>query len=92
MDFVNKNFSGVFKIIIGVIVFMLFIKILPWIAVGGVLIWLLTKIIKKFKNWKHGNGDKFEKEDVEINSTVYTEKDEFDLSEKKIVDVDYKEV
>jgi uncharacterized membrane protein len=90
MDFVNKNFSGVFKIIVGVIVFLLFIKVVPWIALGGLVIWAITKIIKHFKRWKQGNG--FKKEEVKINNTVYDEKDEFDFSEKKIVDVDYKEV
>lgn len=90
MDFVNKNFSGVFKIIIGVIIFVLFIRVLPWIALVGLVIWAITKIVKYFKNWKHGN--RFKKEEVEINSTIYDGKDNFDLSEKKIVDVEYKDV
>lgn len=90
MDFVNKNFSGIFKIAIGIIVFMLLIKILPWVALIGGILWISSKAVKKFKNWK--NKKEENKEVFQTNSTVYDEKDEFDLSERKIVDVDYKEV
>lgn len=90
MDFVNKNFSGIFKIAIGIIVFMLLIKILPWVALIGGILWISSKAVKKFKNWK--NKKEESKEVFETNSTVYDEKDEFDLSERKIIDVDYKEI
>lgn len=91
MDFVNKNFSGVFKIAIGIIVFMLFIQILGPVVLIGVVLWAFSKVIKKIKNWK--NQKDIKKEEFETNRTgYYEEKDEFDLSEKKIVDVDYKEV
>lgn len=90
MDFVNKNFSGIFKIAIGIIVFVLFIRILPWVALIGLVFWACRKMIKKFKNWK--NQKDIKAEAFERNSTIYDEKDEFDLSEKKIVDVDYKEI
>ncbi|AKN30736.1 hypothetical protein Ccar_07760 [Clostridium carboxidivorans P7] len=90
MDFVNKNFSGMFKIAIGIIVFVLFIRILPWVALIGLVLWAFSKVIKKIKSWK--NQKNIKEETFERNSTIYDEKDEFDLSEKKIVDVDYKEV
>lgn len=90
MDFVNKNFSGIFKIAIGIIIFMLLIKILPWVALIGGILWISSKAVKKFKNWK--NKKEVNKEVFETNSKVYDEKDEFDLSERKIIDVDYKEV
>ncbi|AKA68433.1 MULTISPECIES: hypothetical protein [Clostridium] len=90
MDFVNKNFSGIFKIAIGIIVFMLLIKILPWVALIGGILWISSKAVKRFKNWK--NKKEVNKEVFETNSTVHDEKDEFDLSERKIIDVDYKEV
>ncbi|NMM62730.1 hypothetical protein HBE96_08475 [Clostridium sp. P21] len=90
MDFINKGFSSVFKIAIGLIIFIVLIRILPWIALVAAGIWGISKVVKSFKSWK--SGDNIRREEVKTHSNISNEKDEFDFSEKKIVDVDYKEV
>ncbi len=89
MDFANKSFSGVFKIIIAIIVITLFMRVLPWVLAVGIIVWAVTKVVKYFRNWK--NKKNIVEEKVDVNSTIYDERDEFDFSEKKIIDVEYKD-
>ncbi|MDW8802298.1 hypothetical protein P8V03_14175 [Clostridium sp. A1-XYC3] len=88
MDFVNKNFSGAFKIVFGILAIFVLIRIIPLLVVAGIAIWGGAKGIKYFKSWKNRKINKKEKTVDYVN----VEKEFFDLSDKKIVDVDYEEL
>lgn len=90
MDFVNRNLSGVFKIILTTIAIVVLVKILPVLIVIGTAAWIGFKGIKYFKTRGNKKANKHEK--IEINSTIYDQKDPFDLTGKSVVDVEYEEI
>ncbi|WP_373844905.1 hypothetical protein [Clostridium sp.] len=86
MDFAGKNFAVVFKVILAIIILTVFIRIVPLLAVAGVLLFLILKV-RKYKNKK---GHTFEAQNKQ---NIKNDKEEpFDLSHKKVIDVDYCEV
>jgi Ca2+/Na+ antiporter len=87
----NKiDFRTILYILIGVLVLGVFFKILPYLIVGGFVIYLVLKVYGLFKN-KSDN-----KENEKSSSYAYNEKnenyseDEVDTNEA--IDVDYKDV
>lgn len=90
MDFVNKNFSGTFKIIIAIAAMFVFIKILPLLLIVGLIAWTGFKGVRYFKAGAHKKVNKHEKMDVSTN--IDGNGDPFDFTGKNIVDVEYEEI
>ncbi|KZL91228.1 hypothetical protein [Clostridium magnum] len=90
MDFVNKNFSGTFKIIIAIAAMFVFIKILPLLLIVGLIAWTGFKGVRYFKARAHKKVNKHEKMDVSTN--IDGNGDPFDFTGKNVVDVEYEEI
>lgn len=88
MDFVNSNLSGVFKIIVAMLVISILIRIIPLLIIPAIAVWGGYKGIRYFNNCKNRKIHKKEK----ATEYVHVEKEFFDLSDKNIVDVEYEEV
>ncbi|WP_257675972.1 hypothetical protein [Clostridium felsineum] len=86
MSFLNKN---IFKIIaalaIIILAAILFIKLVPYIIVAGVVIWLILKFTKKVD--KTSKGKSYIK-----NDSFKTQSAGFSNEKETIIDVDYTEV
>lgn len=67
----------------------LFIQLLPFLIIGGIVIWLVVVIIRKIKKFNIANSRDEYKDDTS-NPDEYTESESFDTSEA--IDVDYKEI
>ncbi|WP_368490503.1 hypothetical protein [Clostridium sp. BJN0013] len=87
MDFAGKNFAVVCKIILTLIIVSVFIRIVPLLAITGVLLFLILKVKKYFKNKKNYVFKNQNKQNIKKDR-----EEPFDLSYKKIIDVDYHEV
>ncbi|APM39618.1 hypothetical protein [Clostridium kluyveri] len=87
MDFVGKNFAVVWKIILALIVLVVFIRIVPLLAVAGVLLFLILKVKRYFKDKKNYVFKSQDKQNIKKDK-----EEPFDFSHKKIIDVDYYEV
>lgn len=92
MDYANKNWSHILNLIIGIAILVasisLFTVILPYVVVGGLLIWggvKVFKTVKKLINKKQNilNND--------IEKPYYTDSSQNDLTQE-IIDVDFIEV
>lgn len=88
----NKNLRTIMFIIIGVLILGVFLKILPYIIIGGIGIYLVSKGYKFIKakvnqvsNTESTTYTYDSKDNIESKSDV-----EFDTS--NAIDVDYKEV
>lgn len=90
MDFVNRNLSGVFKAILGILAVLIFIRIIPLLFLVAIVGLGGFKIYRCFKTWKNRNVSK--KEEVHAQSTVYNEESFFDLKDKNVVDVEYEDI
>lgn len=91
MDFVNKNFSGAFKIVLAIIAVIVFIRILPLLLLVGFIAWAGFKTVKYFKTRGKKKASKYEKMDV--NTSINDEDDNpFDFTGKNVVDVQYEEI
>lgn len=90
MDFVNRNLSGAFKIILTIMAVLIFIRILPVLLVVGVVAWGGFKGVKYLKTRGNKKANKYEKMDV--NANIHDEKDSFDFTGKNVVDVEYEEI
>ncbi|MCH5138214.1 hypothetical protein JMF89_13510 [Clostridiaceae bacterium UIB06] len=90
MEFVNRNISGVFKILIAIIAVFVFVKILPLLVIGGVIVWAGFKGVKYFKNRENKKAGKFE--NIDTNESIDHNEDPFDFTGKSVVDVDYEEI
>lgn len=93
MDFINKGLSSILNILFyGVIFFLviyLLFHIVPIILVVLAVAWLVIKGVKKVKGWdSRRNGSSKGKDSIEIINDVTSE----DLSNREVVDVDYREV
>lgn len=64
-----------------------FVSILPWLLVGGIIIWLIAKIVKKVKRYKYQYEDD---KDCSKGAEQYYSEDNIDVSEA--IDVEYKEI
>ena len=90
MDFINRSFSGTFKIILTIIAVLIFIRIIPLLVVVGFIAWAGVKGMKYFNSRKYKRANKHE--NMDVNSSMYAEKDSFDFTDKNIVDVEYEEI
>ena len=90
MDFVNRNLSGAFKIILTIMAVLIFIRILPVLVVVGVVAWAGVKGVKYFKTRGNKKANKYE--NMDVNSNIHDEKDSFDFTGKNVVDVEYEEI
>lgn len=93
MDFINKRFSSflgvIFYAVIVIVVIRFFIYMLPFVMIVSLVGWLSIKGFRIIKNWnsKRKNGGNI------VNNVDIIEKDDLDdLSNKKIIDVDYTDV
>lgn len=90
MDFINRNFSGMFKTIIIVAAVLIFIRIFPWLIAVGVVAFGGIKLVKYIKSYKDVKIKKREK--VDTKSKAYEQQNYYDFSNKNVVDVEYEEV
>lgn len=89
----NTNFALVlrksFGIVIGMFAFYLFFKTAPYLLVAGAAIFAYFKINAKIRSWKAGR-EKDVVQEQELEEEAFDKK--FDLTNKKVVDVEYHEV
>ena len=89
----NTNFALVlrksFGIVIGMFAFYLFFKTAPYLLVAGAAIFAYFKINAKIRSWKAGR-EKDVVQEQELAEEAFDKK--FDLTNKKVVDVEYYEV
>ncbi|URZ05226.1 hypothetical protein [Clostridium felsineum] len=87
MSFLNKNiFKTIAVLAIIILAAILFIKLVPYIIVAGLAIWLILKFTKKVDKT---NKDK----DYKIkNDSFKTQNTGFSNEKETIIDVDYTEV
>ncbi|MBI6872531.1 hypothetical protein [Clostridium aciditolerans] len=90
MDFINRNLSGMFKTIIIIAAVLIFIRIVPWLIVVGIVGWGGIKLVKYIKSYKNIKTSKREK--VDNKSKAYEQENYYDFSNKNVVDVEYEEV
>jgi hypothetical protein len=90
MDFVNRNFSGAFKIVIAIMAVFVFIRILPPLLLLGFIAWAGFKTVKYFKTRGKKKASKYEK--MNVNTNINDEDDPFDFTGKNVVDVEYEEI
>lgn len=86
----NKNsFKNILIVVVVAAIFFvvinLFIALLPWLIIGGLLIWIIKSITKKVKKSKYENKETFNEE-----AEQYYDSDNIDITEA--IDVDYKEI
>lgn len=89
----NSTFRSVIFILIGLAIFFaiswLFINIVPYLLVGGLIIYIIVKVKKYFNN-KNNSSNKYNKtENIYENSHV---KSDYYNENEKVIDVDYKEM
>ena len=93
MDTINKRFSSMLSIIfyvaIVLVVIYFFVQLLPFILLLGILGWIGFKGVRIIKNWnsKRKNGG-----NIVNNADITEDNDLDDLSNKKVIDVDYTDV
>lgn len=87
MDFVNKSFPVIWKVLLVLVVAFILVRIVPFIVVAGIALFAFVKIKKYFKS-KKGTSPKVEN----INNMVDDKEDPFNFSNKKVIDVEYDEV
>lgn len=87
MDFAGKNFTMICKIILAFIIISVFIRIIPLLVVAGIVLFFIFKIRKYFKNKKNPIVRSENKHNIDKDKF-----EPFDISHKKIIDVDYCEV
>jgi hypothetical protein len=89
----NANFALVlrssFGIVIGMFVFYLFFKTAPYLLVEGAAVFAYFKISSKIRSWKAGR-EKDAVQEEKLDEEAFEKK--FDLTNKKVVDVEYYEV
>ncbi|WML33854.1 hypothetical protein [Clostridium sp. OS1-26] len=90
MDFINRNFSGMFRTIIIIAAVLIFIRIFPWLIAVGVVAWGGIKLVNYIKSYKDVKTRKREK--VDTKSKAYEQQNYYDFSNKNVVDVEYEEV
>ena len=93
MDFIIKRFNSLFGIAIGAIVIFgviyLFINILPFVLVIGLISWMVFKGYKAIKSWSSKKESVITSmNDAEAHSDVEPD----DFTNGPIIDVEYKEV
>lgn len=87
----NRDLYNVLRIVIWttlfVVVAVLFFRLLPYLIVIGVIVWVVKKIVKFFKERKENQ--------QKVHQEVHYESkksDEFNIENKDVIDVDYTEV
>lgn len=93
MYFVNRGSSSFISTIIFVGLFLgaafLFVNLLPVLLVAGISIYAITKGIKMFKQWTSKRSYKMSSKD---NVEIFSEGQDFDMTNKNIIDVEYTDV
>lgn len=90
MDFINRNFSGMFKTIIIIAAVLVFVRIFPLIILVGLVGWGGHKAINYIKTYKSEKIGRKRKADDK--NKTYEQQNYYDFSNKKVIDVDYEEV
>ncbi|MBD7912184.1 MULTISPECIES: hypothetical protein [Clostridium] len=86
----NKiDFKPILYILIGVLAIGLFFKVLPYLLIGGFVIYVVLKVYGFFKSKSIKNSNKSASYTYDTNTQSYAE-DDVDTSEA--IDVDYKDV
>ena len=93
MDFIMKRFNGLLGIAISAIIIFgviyLFINILPFVVVIGLVAWMFFKGLKILKSFNSKKESVFtSRDDAEVHSNV----DSNEFTNGQIIDVEYKEV
>ncbi|OAA84042.1 hypothetical protein [Clostridium ljungdahlii] len=87
MDFVNKSFPVIWKVLLVLVVAFILVRIVPFIVVAGTALFAFVKIKKYFRS-KKSTSSKTEN----INNMVDDKEDPFNFSNKKVIDVEYDEI
>jgi hypothetical protein len=87
MDFVNKSFPVICKVLLVLVVAFILVRIVPFVVVAGTVLFAFVKIKKYFKS-KKNTSSKMEN----MNNMVDDKEDSFNFSNKKVIDVEYDEV
>lgn len=90
----NSTLRNVIFTIIGIIIFFViswfFITLIPYLLIGGLIIFIIAKIRKSFKG-KSSKEDNYDINDrVKYNSSPAEQY--YDDNNEKVIDVEYKEV
>jgi hypothetical protein len=86
MDIVYRKFLPVLKLLIVLVLISIFMRILPILVIAGAVSWGIFKLVRYFKSIEK---DSFQNAKKEMK---YDTEDEFNLQNKKVVDVDYENV
>ena len=89
----NSTFRSVIFTLIGLAIFFaiswLFISIVPYLLVGGLIIYIVVKFRKYFNNKNKGSNNQNGTETVYESSNVQAD---YYNENEKVIDVDYKEM
>ena len=89
----NSTFRSVIFTLIGLAIFFaiswLFINIVPYLLVGGLIIYIIVKVRKYFNNKNNNSNNYNRNEDIHESSHVKTD---YYNENEKVIDVDYKEM
>lgn len=89
----NSTFRSVIFTLIGLAIFFaiswLFINIVPYLLVGGLIIYIIVKVRKHFNNENNGSNNYNRNEDIHESSQVQAD---YYNENEKVIDVDYKEM
>lgn len=88
----NSSFNRIFNILVVAFIIvgvaMLFFNVVPFVLATAVVIWTFIYVIKFIKAVINKLAAPKDKNSIEVT----LDKDEFDLTEKNIIDVEYREV
>lgn len=89
----NSSFKSIIFTLIGLAIFFaiswLFISIVPYLLVGGLIIYIIVKVKKHFNNKNSGSDNYNRTEEVYKSSHVQAN---YYKENEKVIDVDYKEM
>lgn len=90
MEFINRNISNVFKIMLAIVAVIILIKAIPLLIFVGAVVYGGNKLLNYIRKRKSEKVSQTERNNIK--SKVYEEENYYDLSSKKIIDVEYEEI
>lgn len=90
MEFINKGFSSVFKIVLAIAAVIILVKSIPLLIFVGVAVYGGNKLMKYINKRKSEKVVKEERNNIK--NETYEQQNYYDLSNKKVIDVEYEEV
>lgn len=88
----NSTFRSVIFTLVGLVIFFaiswLFFSIVPYLLVGGLIIYIVVKVKKNFANKNKSTN----KTNENVYDSVHVQADPYEVKDEKVIDVDYKEI